>query len=67
MKKKIENIDFNHIKENNEGILVNEKTGNSFAWDILQYVGKITRRMITANIIEAIVILILVVIIFFKL
>lgn len=64
--KKIEDIKVNQISQNEEGILVNEETGNSLAWDILQLMGKTTRRMIVANIIEGIVILILVAILFFK-
>ncbi|HPJ87465.1 MAG TPA: hypothetical protein PLU55_05075 [Candidatus Pacearchaeota archaeon] len=64
--KKIEDIKGNQISQNEEGILVNEETGNSLAWDILQLMGKTTRRMIVANIIEGIVILILVAILFFK-
>lgn len=64
--KKIEDIKGNQISQNEEGILVNEETGNSLAWEILQLMGKTTRRMIVANIIEGIVILILVAILFFK-
>lgn len=64
--KKIEDIKGNQISQNEEGILVNEETGNSLAWDILQLMGKTARRMIVANIIEGIVILILVAILFFK-
>lgn len=64
--KKIEDIKGNQISQNEEGILVNEETGNSLAWEILQLMGKTTRKMIVANIIEGIVILILVAILFFK-
>ena len=66
LKKEIEDIKGNQISQNEEGILVNEETGNSLAWEILQLMGKTTRRMIVANIIEGIVILILVAILFFK-
>lgn len=64
--KKIEDIKCNHISSDEEGNLINEETGNSLAWDILQLMGRSTRRMIVANIIEGIVILILVAILFFK-
>ena len=66
LKKEIEDIKGNQISQNEEGILVNEETGNSLAWEILQLMGKTTRRMIVAHIIDGIVILILVAILFFK-
>lgn len=42
------------ISSDEEGNLINEETGNSLAWDILQLMGKSTRRIIVVSIVEGI-------------
>ena len=51
---KIEDIKFNKITEDEEGNLINEESGHSLAFDILQLMGKKQRRLILANIIQGI-------------
>lgn len=54
------------LVEDKEGILVNEETGHSFAWEMLHLIASDKRKLIVANIIEGIAIIILLAIIIFK-
>lgn len=54
------------IVENDEGILVNEETGHSFVFEVLQLISSDKKKLIFANIIEGIAIIILLAIIIFK-
>lgn len=54
------------IVENDERILVNEETGHSFAFEVLQLISSDKKKLIFANIIEGIAIIILLAIILFK-
>lgn len=51
---KIEDIKCKNISSDEERNLINEETGNSLAWDILQLMGKSTRRIIVVSIVEGI-------------
>lgn len=54
------------LVEDEEGILVNEETGHSFAFEVLQLISNDKKKLIFANIIEGIAIIILLAIIIFK-
>lgn len=54
------------LVEDKEGILVNEETGHSFAFEVLQLISNDKKKLIFANIIEGIAIIILLAIIIFK-
>lgn len=54
------------LVEDEEGILVNEETGHSFAFEVLQLISSDKKKLIFANIIEGIAIIILLAIIIFK-
>lgn len=54
------------LVEDEEGILVNEETGHSFAFEVLQLISSDKKKLIFTNIIEGIAIIILLAIIIFK-
>lgn len=63
--KKNEEIELKLVSDE-DGVLINEATGHSFAWEMLHLIAIDKRKLIVANIIEGIAIIILLAIILFK-